>query len=180
LFGGISSLFPDYLVRIRYGLFGTQYKFALAHPGGGLWDKGGWTGAGQDNEIAGAVHKNEYVFSAPATARIGVANLEAMHRSAKGFASGGFVGNLPASMNGGGGVVVNIVNNSGASVQKTERKTAGGTSIDVMIDDAVASNMAKQGSATRKMTQAQFGMRTPLANSIDSCLANNTAASFST
>lgn len=54
--------------------------------------EGGYTGSGGKNQAAGVVHKGEYVFSKKATQRLGVGNLEAMHRSAKGYASGGFVG----------------------------------------------------------------------------------------
>ena len=39
---------------------------------------GGYTGHGRKDEIAGPVHRGEYVFDAEATARIGVGNLEAM------------------------------------------------------------------------------------------------------
>lgn len=39
---------------------------------------GGYTGAGGVNQVAGVVHKGEYVFDAAATRRIGVGNLEAM------------------------------------------------------------------------------------------------------
>ena len=39
---------------------------------------GGYTGRGRKDEIAGPVHRGEYVFDAEATARIGVGNLEAM------------------------------------------------------------------------------------------------------
>jgi lambda family phage tail tape measure protein len=50
---------------------------------------GGYTGEGSPWNVAGVVHRGEYVFSAPATARIGPSRLEAMHR---GYASGGYVG----------------------------------------------------------------------------------------
>lgn len=56
------------------------------------FEKGGYTGNGGRNEPAGVVHKGEYVFSKKATQRIGVGRLEAMHKSMKGYASGGFVG----------------------------------------------------------------------------------------
>ena len=56
------------------------------------------------SEPAGIVHRGEYVFSAPATRRIGVQNLESMHR---GYASGGLVGGgMPAG--GGGGHTTQI------------------------------------------------------------------------
>lgn len=59
---------------------------------------GGYTGNASAKAVAGVVHGGEYVFSKSATDRIGVGNLEAMHRSAKGYAVGGYVGSAPASM----------------------------------------------------------------------------------
>ena len=43
---------------------------------------GGWTG-GIENEFAGSVHGQEYVFSAPAVRGIGLGNLEALHQAGK-------------------------------------------------------------------------------------------------
>lgn len=60
------------------------------------FDQGGYTGPGGKYQPAGVVHRGEYVFSKEATRRAGVANLDAMHRSLQGFASGGFVGSMPA------------------------------------------------------------------------------------
>lgn len=61
---------------------------------GGLlgFDKGGYTGDGGTHEPKGVVHGGEYVFSKRATNKLGVGNLEALHRQAKGFATGGYVG----------------------------------------------------------------------------------------
>ncbi|MBN9078185.1 MAG: hypothetical protein BGN87_06210 [Rhizobiales bacterium 65-79] len=53
---------------------------------------GGWTGPGPVTAPAGVVHGQEYVFDAASTARIGVANLDAMRRGVRGYASGGLVG----------------------------------------------------------------------------------------
>lgn len=44
------------------------------------WQSGGYTGSGPRNQIAGDVHRGEYVMSAPAVQRIGLPNLEALHR----------------------------------------------------------------------------------------------------
>lgn len=69
------------------GLFGAIFGFA----------DGGYTGQGGKYEPAGIVHKGEYVMSKRATDRIGVANLEALHRGAvAGFDGGGYVGSAPA------------------------------------------------------------------------------------
>ena len=63
--------------------------------------QGGYTGNMGVNQVAGAVHGQEYVFDAQATKRIGVDNLNAM-RSGKSV---------------GGDVQVNIINNSSARVE---------------------------------------------------------------
>ncbi len=72
-------------------LSGTAFAGSkqLAASGGiGLFDKGGYTGAGGKYTPAGIVHKGEYVFDAAATSRIGVPTLERL----RGYANGGLVG----------------------------------------------------------------------------------------
>lgn len=94
-------------------LFGTAPKTDKQKEGGGVgfgglfgsllgglfgFSEGGFTGRGGKYEPAGVVHRGEFVMSKEATRRIGVANLEAMHRGALrgGFAEGGYVGDAPA------------------------------------------------------------------------------------
>ncbi|WP_455852687.1 phage tail tape measure protein [Pantoea endophytica] len=55
---------------------------------------GGYTGSGGKHDPAGVVHKGEFVFTKEATERIGVANLYDMMR---GYASGGYVGDMPGN-----------------------------------------------------------------------------------
>lgn len=76
---------------------------------------GGYTGAGGNSEVAGPVHRNEYVFDAAATKRIGVPALEAMRR-----------GQLaqPSNDNGRGGTNVTIRPMPGVYVE--ERATSSG------------------------------------------------------
>lgn len=50
--------------------------------------KGGHTGKGNDDDVAGHVHKNEYVFTAKRTREIGLENLEALHNGYKVDTSG--------------------------------------------------------------------------------------------
>lgn len=60
------------------------------------FDIGGYTGGHDPSQIAGVVHGQEYVFSAPAVRKIGARNLDALHKgSLRGFASGGYVSSLP-------------------------------------------------------------------------------------
>ena len=63
-----------------------------------------------------------------------------------------------AAGGGGGAVTVNIINNSSAGVRQSQRQTSDGLSLDIIVDEAVAKNMAKPGSATRSSMQGQFGL----------------------
>ena len=62
---------------------------------------GGSTGSGPDDGVAGDVHYNEYVFSAPAVRKLGVSRLDAMHQAALAGSSGG----VAAAMSGASGGV---------------------------------------------------------------------------
>lgn len=88
-----------------FGMGGGQKEGGIGFGGlfgsllGGLFGfaEGGWTGPGSKYQPAGVVHADEYVFSKQAVRKIGVANLDAMHRGAlKGYATGGFVASAPA------------------------------------------------------------------------------------
>ncbi|WP_277592985.1 phage tail tape measure protein [Pseudomonas chlororaphis] len=61
---------------------------SAAMAGVGFMD-GGYTGHGPRNEVAGPVHRGEYVFDAEATARIGVGTLEAMSNGKPAMIGGG-------------------------------------------------------------------------------------------
>lgn len=86
------------------GLFGTAGAngamggiFGMLAKGIFGFADGGYTGRGGRLEPAGIVHRGEFVMSKAATNRIGVGNLEAMHRGAlRGFADGGYVGSAPS------------------------------------------------------------------------------------
>jgi len=57
---------------------GIAAVLALGALGG--FRKGGYTGNGGVDDVAGVVHGKEFVFDAAATSRIGVSNLEAMRK----------------------------------------------------------------------------------------------------
>lgn len=71
---------------IGTGIFGALFGFA----------DGGYTGDGGKHQPAGVVHRGEYVLSKEATRKAGVANLDALHSSLKGYAAGGYVGSAPS------------------------------------------------------------------------------------
>ncbi len=85
----------------------TALASTLAAVGGVGFMKGGYTGDGPKNQVAGQVHSGEYVFDANATKAIGVDNLEAMRRNAKrpGNSNSGGVGSGL-----GGGVKIRVNN----------------------------------------------------------------------
>ncbi|WP_417278399.1 phage tail tape measure protein [Celeribacter sp.] len=83
------------LMQLFSGAFG-----GVSSAVGGLlpFASGGYTGDGGTFEPKGVVHGGEFVMSKRATERLGVANLDALHKSAlRGYASGGFVGAAKAN-----------------------------------------------------------------------------------
>ena len=82
--GGISPTSPLWAANTTLGSFLTRG-----------FDVGGYTGNINEKAVAGVVHGGEYVFSKAAVEKIGLPNLDAMHKSARGYASGGYVGSMP-------------------------------------------------------------------------------------
>ncbi|MGO2150804.1 MAG: phage tail tape measure protein [Microbacterium gubbeenense] len=62
------------------GMFGGHQ---LMQPGVDGWSSGGYTGSGGKYEVAGAVHRGEYVFDSQATRALGPNLLSKMHSAAK-------------------------------------------------------------------------------------------------
>lgn len=125
LFGGGGGLLGG-----LFGFAGGGYVSGKTPKAAGF-DKGGYTGPGGKYQPAGVVHKGEYVFSKAAVDRIGVGNLEAMHRNLKGYAEGGFVAPSMPKLRKGGDTVQNNyapsyqIDASGSSnPQETERVVA--------------------------------------------------------
>ncbi|WP_306148902.1 MULTISPECIES: phage tail length tape measure family protein [unclassified Roseibium] len=76
------------------GVFGggSSLTSALGAATLNLYDGGGPTLSGNDTDIAGLVHRNEYVFDAKSTRKIGVNTLEALRQGAlRGYQDGGLV-----------------------------------------------------------------------------------------
>jgi hypothetical protein len=73
--------------------------YAIASAGLFSGKDGGYTGGGDVDEVAGIVHGQEFVFSAPAVKHYGLGNLEAMHDAAR---SGGGGSSSPGGVRSGG------------------------------------------------------------------------------
>jgi tape measure domain-containing protein len=129
--------------------------------GGVAFGKGGYTGDGTRDAVAGVVHRGEYVINADAT-RQWRPLLEAIN-DASGFgvrgpryATGGYVDG--AVKGGGAAVEVNVINNTGQPVTQQERTGPDGTrEIEVVIGQMVAKNIRSGGSVAQAMQQS-FGV----------------------
>lgn len=95
-----AEVFADALNKISSKLLDMAFDGLFAGGGGGGgflgglfkaigFASGGYTGPGGKNQPAGVVHKGEYVFSKASVDKIGLGNLDALHR---GYANGGPVG----------------------------------------------------------------------------------------
>lgn len=102
--GALQNLLSSLIdATLQAALLGKGPLAGLGGVGTGLlgmlfgFSEGGYTGDGGKYQPAGVVHRGEYVMSKKATSRIGVGNLEALHRGALGgFADGGYVGDAPS------------------------------------------------------------------------------------
>lgn len=120
------------------GIFGTAGTGGNA---GGLvglltgffkgFDDGGFTGAGGKNTPKGVVHGGEYVFSKKAVQKLGLRNLESLHR---GFASGGYVGapTVPSGIAGSSQPRIIVNNTQSQQVEATPKQESNGD-ITVLI-----------------------------------------------
>ncbi|AIL60939.1 tape measure protein [Pseudomonas alkylphenolica] len=98
---------------------------ASAMAGAGFMD-GGYTGHGRRDEVAGPVHRGEYVFDAEATARIGVGRLEALSDGRIGMAgSSGAAGVAAGESSGMRPIIINapvtVEAQPGASANDAQR-----------------------------------------------------------
>ncbi len=130
---------------------------------------GGYTGPGARLQPAGIVHAGEFVFSAAAVNRIGIGNLDVMHRAGvRGYEPGGYV--TPAnvmpmrSAANGNASIKNEVHIHGATnpqdvktVQTDDGR--GGLRTDVWLDGGIAKALSQPGSQSRKAMGASYGAR---------------------
>lgn len=112
---------------------------------------GGYTGHGGKYQPAGIVHKGEFVINANSTRKLGLDFLNALNS----YATGGYVtplpsivksGSLDESNHLGGGVTVNVYNQTNSQVTARRNNTTG--AIDVFVRqavDAVADSVSNGG-----------------------------------
>jgi len=135
--------------------------------GGGWFDKGGYTGRLPRNKIAGFVHGDEFVIKAEQTAKH-FELLSAINEGRfKGFAGGGFTGDVPPSnrsdwpASGAPQVVTNlkIENNSGQEARVSrQRNASGGEDFHVIIGDVVAGLINSGTSPVNQSMERAYGL----------------------
>lgn len=125
--GDVAKAFAK--AALQAALFG---KGPLSGGMGGMlsflpgFSSGGYTGGAGRNQVAGVVHGGEYVMSAPAVQRIGLENLEALHK-------GGSVGGQPK---------ITINNNAPGAVVSADYVTK--DEVILTVSQAIASNNRRQ------------------------------------
>lgn len=125
--GDVAKAFAK--AALQAALFG---KGPLSGGMGGIlsflpgFSSGGYTGGAGRKQVAGVVHGGEYVMSAPAVQRIGLENLEALHK-------GGSVGSQPK---------ITINNNAPGAVVSADYVTK--DEVVLTVSQAIASNNRRQ------------------------------------
>lgn len=108
------------------------------------FDTGGWTGDGHPSNVAGLVHEEEFVVKAGPAAKFRPL-LEAINTNKlPGYAKGGWVGSAPQGSSGamgGGGTVVQVIDNAGVSKRTETERDGNGTDIVRVVLDRVGSEM---------------------------------------
>lgn len=135
--GLIGNLFSGGTGGNLFGGIGKLFGFA----------DGGYTGPGGRHEPKGVVHGGEYVFSKKAVQRLGLRNLEAMHR---GYSSGGGVGmsvpTIPRGIGGSSGPAKIVINNTQSDNVQADTKQESNGDISVLIsavEARIADNMLR-------------------------------------
>lgn len=126
------------------GSFGTAAIIGLAAvvaimAAFGGFKKGGYTGNGGVDDVAGFVHGKEYVFDAASTARIGVSNLEAIRRGESLGGGGGGSRGGQVTLGGGGNTVNQVIQVQG------------------QVDGNTANQIAIKTARRQKMAESRFG-----------------------
>jgi hypothetical protein len=152
----------DRLVSAGASVIGAM----LGLPG---FSQGGDTGGNDPSKIAGFVHQNEYVFSAPAVRRIGVQKLDAMHKGQA--VDAGSVIALPASVFGAQAApapnvtfapVIAPINNSSAMLDMQVQESTdarGQRRYDLVLSDAVATGTGARGGQAAKVMGSRYGLK---------------------
>lgn len=159
LFSGVGSWIS--------GLFGGGGGTVGATVGASIgMAEGGFTGFGGKYEVAGPVHRGEYVFDAASTAALGVGNLEMLRRSARGYAEGGYVGDMPGSTTQASAPrpTVNFYGAPANTRAEVKDDGKGGWEVNAFFDAKVSELALRPGSETARALAGGYNAKLRLAS----------------
>ncbi|TBG38526.1 hypothetical protein ELG78_16740 [Rhizobium leguminosarum] len=159
----------NWLSNLFGGLFGSftpiGAQATLASNGGiGLYDRGGWTGAGAVDEPAGVVHRGEIVWSQKDIARNGgPETVEAMRLGKRGYLSGGMVGGgVGAGGHVGGQPIFQIINQTSTPISgqvEESQDESGRRNYRLTMSDEIGNAAEQKGGGFRRTMNRQYGLR---------------------
>lgn len=128
---------------------------------GAGFEEGGFTGLGPKDEIAGPVHRGEYVFDAEATARIGVGTLEAVSNGKPALigSGGGSISATPSRTPTIPDTNVQIHNYSNSQVTAKRDESGQLQVIIKAVEEHLVGGMLSGTGDLRSATQAAFSLK---------------------
>ena len=136
----------------------SDYVYDLWKGGFAGYAGGGYTGEGNKYDIAGPVHKGEFVFNKEATNRIGVGTL---YRMMRGYANGGYVGSNAMPTGTANGININIKNEAGGAGYEavaSAKKNENGLDVEILVRKVISGDLRNNGPMAQQMTNT-FGLR---------------------
>lgn len=161
--GMIAQLVSFYLMLLLLKAINPTAADALEAQGpfsGKGFARGGYTGDGGKHQMAGIVHKGEFVWDQDTTKRyrpllqaLSGGSVPSLTATRSSYAAGGYV----TGESGGSPVEVNIHNHTGQQVSSNQRTGSDGNAILDIVIGAVASDIAK-GGRTAQALQSTYGV----------------------
>ncbi|TRL38038.1 phage tail length tape measure family protein [Rhizobium straminoryzae] len=170
LFGGVAPTSSAWAANTTLGSFLVRG-----------YSSGGATGGSDPARVAGLVHEKEYVFDAASTAAIGVHNLDALRRMARGggktgFDTGGYVGSIapvyasansntrtadPYSSGSSDRGSSIVIHNYGRDQVQAEERTdpQGRRQTVIQVGQITSAAVAQRGNPLRRSLQTEFGVK---------------------
>ena len=136
----------------------SDYVYDLWKGGFAGYAGGGYTGEGNKYDIAGPVHKGEFVFNKEATNRIGVGTL---YRMMRGYADGGYVGSTSMPTGFSNGININVKNEAGGAGYEavaSAKKNENGIDVEILVRKVISGDLRNNGPMAQQMTNT-FGLR---------------------
>lgn len=169
----VAAAWAPAAIWASIGSFGQAAVIAggaiLAVKALGGFQKGGYTGNGAVDQVAGVVHAGEYVMTADTVSRLGVGTMDAIQSGNPLPSAGASASSVQMVQAGGnnvgtGSVTVTVINNANGTTATTEQtdNDQGGKDITVTIDsieNALATKVKSGQGPLSSAMQTSFGVQ---------------------